>query len=66
MAKEDIRRYSMQQIKEMIAKGEYTPTPRDAAEFDGDKDFWKVIEEAAKAKKTAKGPRTQTAAKKAS
>lgn len=45
MAEEDIRRYTMEQIREMRARGEYVPTPDDAPEIELDEEFWKKAEE---------------------
>jgi len=44
MAKSDIRRYSAQEIKAMIAAGDYWPTAPDAPEIELDEDFWRNAE----------------------
>jgi len=43
MEKEDIRRYSMEELKEMRARGDYVRTRPDAPESDEglDEEFWK-------------------------
>ena len=47
MAKEDIRSYSAEEIKAMIAAGDYWPTAPDAPdapEIELDEDFWRNAE----------------------
>ncbi len=41
MAKEDIRRYSLEEIKQMNARREYSATRKNAPEIEPDEDFWK-------------------------
>lgn len=41
MAKDDIRRYSRNDLHEMVARGEYTPTRPDAPEIALDEEFWR-------------------------
>lgn len=40
MAKEDIKRYSAEQLKDMVATGDYYPTPEDAPTHELDESFW--------------------------
>ena len=40
MEKENIKRYSHDQVKNMIAKGDYVPTKKDAPEYEIDPGFW--------------------------
>ena len=40
MADDDIRRYSLAELKEMRARGDYTPTRPDAPEYELDEQFW--------------------------
>ena len=51
MPREDIRRHTIEQIREMNARGDYQPTRPDAPEFDGDEEFWAAAEKAATEKK---------------
>lgn len=41
VAEEDIRRYSLAELKEMVARGDYTPTRPDAPEYELDEEFWR-------------------------
>ena len=41
MAKKDIRRHSLAELKQMTKRGEYTPTRKDAPEIELDEAFWK-------------------------
>ena len=40
MGKQDIRRYSLSEIKQMVDKGEYEPTRADAVEYTVPPEFW--------------------------
>ena len=40
VAEEDIRRYSLAELKEMVARGDYTRTRPDAPEYELDEEFW--------------------------
>ena len=41
MAKEDIRRYSLAELKQMTKRGDYKRTRKDAPEIELDEAFWK-------------------------
>ena len=40
MAKEDIRQYTAEEIKQLRKEGAYTKTPPDAPEYELDESFW--------------------------
>ena len=40
MEKENIKQYSMEQIKALINDGDYVPIPDDAPEYEVDPSFW--------------------------
>lgn len=40
MAKEDIRRYTLDEIKQLNREGRYVPTRPDAPEYELDEEFW--------------------------
>jgi uncharacterized protein (DUF4415 family) len=42
--KEDIRRYSLDDLQAMHERGETVPTPADAPTIELDEDFWKYAE----------------------
>jgi uncharacterized protein (DUF4415 family) len=44
MAGEDIRRYSIEQIGEMNARGDFHPPPPDAPEYELPEEFWEYAE----------------------
>lgn len=44
MVKEDIRRYSLDELKDMNDRRDFVPTPSDAPAFEGDDDFWAMVE----------------------
>ena len=48
MPKEDLRRYTIEQIREMNRKGDVVPTAADAPEYEGDDAFWAALEETVK------------------
>jgi uncharacterized protein (DUF4415 family) len=54
MANDDTRRFSLDEIKQMQAKGQTTATPADAPEIELDEDFWRnaMIVETAAPRKT--------------
>lgn len=41
MADEDIRRYSLDELKALRARGDYVPTAADAPEIEVDEAFWR-------------------------
>jgi len=41
MGREDTKRYSLDELEEMVRRGDYTPTRRDAPEVALDEDFWR-------------------------
>ncbi len=41
MAKDDIRRYSPDELDEMVARGDYVPTRPDAPAVEPDEEFWR-------------------------
>jgi hypothetical protein len=61
MPKEDIRRYTMEQIREMNRRGEFVPTPPDAPEYEPDEEFWQQLEAAAKARKAKAAAKSKKA-----
>ena len=40
MAGDDIRRYSPEELEELVTKGDYVATRADAPEIELDEDFW--------------------------
>lgn len=44
MANEDIRRYTIEEIRERVAKGDYYETPPDAPTFELPDEFWDEVE----------------------
>jgi uncharacterized protein (DUF4415 family) len=54
MADDDTRRFSLDEIKQMRAKGQTKATPADAPEIELDEDFWRnaMIVDTAPARKT--------------
>src|ERR1700722_634899 len=45
MAKEDIRTYSIEELRAMRARGEAKKTPRNAPTYEPDEGFWKKVEQ---------------------
>jgi uncharacterized protein (DUF4415 family) len=41
VAREDIRRYSLDELRKMHDRGEYVPTRPDAPEIELDEEFWR-------------------------
>jgi uncharacterized protein (DUF4415 family) len=41
MGKEDTKRYSLDELEEMVRRGDYAPTRPDAPEVALDEDFWR-------------------------
>jgi uncharacterized protein (DUF4415 family) len=41
MAEGDIKRYSLLEIEEMVARGDHVPTRPDAPEYEPDEEFWR-------------------------
>jgi uncharacterized protein (DUF4415 family) len=40
MASDDTRRYSVDELEDKVAKGDYVPTRKDAPEVELNEDFW--------------------------
>ncbi len=49
MAKEDIRRYSLDEIRRMNERGDFAATDPEAPVFEGDDEFWAMVERGASA-----------------
>jgi uncharacterized protein (DUF4415 family) len=41
MARDAIKRYSLDELEEKVARGDYVPTRPDAPEIELDEDFWR-------------------------
>lgn len=45
MAKEDLKRYTMEEIRELNRRGEFRSIPPDAPLVDFDEEFWQELEQ---------------------
>ena len=44
MEKDDIKKYSLEEIEDFIVKGDYSPTRKSTDEFSIDPEFWENVE----------------------